>query len=77
MPPQLGEDLREVRDEIAGLFRFDHNVVNIHLDDVPYKLPDEATTSTSTPATPSPTPTPAAPSSTPPSGPISGLVQES
>jgi hypothetical protein len=33
---------------------------------------DEVTTSTSTPAAPSPTPAPAAPSSAPPSGPITG-----
>jgi hypothetical protein len=47
-----------------------NNLFTGHADQKILKPNDEDTTSTFTPAAPSPTPAPAAPSSAPPSGPI-------
>jgi predicted nucleic acid-binding Zn ribbon protein len=38
MLSQLRENLRKVRDHIVGLFRLDHDVIDVRLDDASYKL---------------------------------------
>jgi hypothetical protein len=41
MFPQLRKHLLEVWDNITGLFRLDHDIINIHLDDSTYEISED------------------------------------